>query len=84
MRIKGDGKMTLSDRLNQIICEQNISKTEFARRLGITVNYVYILTGNSRPDTEQNKTISPSLAKLIALEFGCDADWVLHGDGTKK
>ena len=61
--------MALSNRLNQIISEQNISKTEFARRLGITVNYVYILTGNSRPDTEQNKTISPALAKLIALEF---------------
>ena len=74
--------MALSNRLNQIISEQNISKTEFARRLGITVNYVYILTGNSRPDTEQNKTISPSLAKLIALEFGYDADWILHGDST--
>ena len=84
--------MALSNRLNQIISEQNISKTEFARRLGITVNYVYILTGNSRPDTEQNKTISteqnktisPALAKLIALEFGYNADWVLHGDGTEK
>ena len=72
--------MALSNRLNQIISEQ----TEFARRLGITVNYVYILTGNSRPDTEQNKTISPALAKLIALEFGYNADWVLHGDGTEK
>ena len=61
--------MALADRLNQIVSEQNISKTEFARRLGITVNYVYILTGNSRPDTEQNKTISPALAKLIALEW---------------
>ena len=71
--------MALSNRLNQIISEQNISKTEFARRLGITVNYVY-----SRPDTEQNKTISPALAKLIALEFGYNADWVLHGDGTEK
>ena len=71
--------MALSNRLNQII-----SEPEFARRLGITVNYVYILTGNSRPDTEQNKTISPALAKLIALEFGYNADWVLHGDGTEK
>lgn len=75
--------MELSDRLNRIISEQNISKTEFARRLGITVNYVYILTGNSRPDTEQNKAISPSLAKLIALEFGYDADWILHGDSVE-
>ena len=76
--------MALSNRLNQIVSEQNISKTEFARRLGITVNYVYILTGNSRPDTEQNKTISHSLAKLIALEFGYDADWILHGDSTEN
>ena len=76
--------MALADRLNQIVSEQNISKTEFARRLGITLNYVYILTGNSRPDTEQNKTISPALAKLIALEFGYNADWVLHGEGTEK
>ena len=72
--------MALADRLNQIVSEQNISKTEFARRLGITVNYVYILTGNSRPDTEH----SPSLAKLIALEFGYDADWILHGDSTEN
>ena len=48
--------MALSNRLNQIISEQNISKTEFARRLGITVNYVYILTGNSRPDTDLQAT----------------------------
>ena len=26
--------MALADRLNQIVSEQNISKTEFARRLG--------------------------------------------------
>ena len=63
--------MALADRLNQIVSD-------------ITVNYVYILTGNSRPDTEQNKTISPSLAKLIALEFGYDADWILHGDSTEN
>ena len=59
--------MALSNRLNQIISEQNISKTEFARRLGITVNYVYILTGNSRPDTEQNKTISSSAITQIGF-----------------
>ena len=76
--------MALADRLNQIISEQNISKTEFAHRLGITENYVYILTGNSRPGTAQNKNISSSLAKFIALEFAYDADWVLNGDNTKK
>ena len=72
--------MTLADRLNQIISEQKITKSEFAERLGISVNYVYILTGNSRKHTKQNKTISPILAKLIATEFGYDADWILNGN----
>ena len=72
--------MTLSDRLNKIIDEQNISKLEFARRIGVTKNYIYILTGNSRKDTNQNKVIFPTLAKVIALEFGYDEDWILNGD----
>ena len=72
--------MTLSDRLNKIIDEQNISKVEFARRIGITKNYIYILTGNSRKDTDQNKVISPMLAKVISMEFGYDENWILNGD----
>ena len=72
--------MTLSDRLNKIIEEQNISKVDFARRIGVTKNYIYILTGNSRKDTEQNKVISPMLAKVISMEFGYDENWILNGD----
>ena len=72
--------MTLSDRLNKIIDEQNISKVEFARRIGVTKNYIYILTGNSRKDTDQNKVISPMLAKIISIEFGYDENWILNGD----
>ena len=72
--------MTLSDRLNKIIDEQNISKIEFARRIGVTKNYIYILTGNSRKDKEQNKVISPMLAKVISMEFGYDENWILNGD----
>ena len=72
--------MTLSDRLNKIIGEQNISKIEFARRIGVTKNYIYILTGNSRKDTDQNKVISPMLAKIISMEFGYDENWILNGD----
>ncbi len=69
--------MTLSDRLNKIIDEQGISKAEFARRVGISENYIYLLTGNSkkRPDA-----IAHSLAKLIALEFGYAESWILNGD----
>ena len=69
--------MTLADRLNQIIKEQELTKKEFAAKLSITENYVYLLTGKSKNRPE---TIAPSLAKLIALEFGYDEGWILHGN----
>ena len=68
--------MSLANRLNQIIDEQKISKREFAKRVGVSENYVYTLTGESNKIT----TISPSLAKVIAFEFGYDAKWILHRD----
>lgn len=68
--------MSLANRLNQIIDEQKISKREFAKRVGVSENYVYTLTGESNKIT----TLSPMLAKVIATEFGYDAEWVLHGD----
>ena len=68
--------MSLANRLNQIIDEQKISKREFAKRVGISENYVYTLTGESNKIT----TLSPMLAKVIAMEFGYDAEWILHGD----
>jgi len=71
--------MSLCDRLNQIIGEQNLSKRDFAKRLGISENYLYILTSNSRPGTDKNKTISRALAKLIAIEFGYDEEWIMNG-----
>ena len=69
--------MTLADRLNRIIEEQGVSKRDFAATLGISENYVYLLTGNAkkRPDH-----IALSLAKLIALEFGYDAEWIRNGE----
>jgi len=72
--------MTLANRLNKIIEEQGVSKTEFARRIGVSPNYLYVLTGQSRAATDKNKHISPSLAKLIALEFGYDEQWILTGE----
>ncbi len=69
--------MTLADRLNRIIHEQNLSKLEFANRVGISENYIYLLTGNS---LKRPQKISASLAMLIALEFGYDTEWILHGD----
>ena len=67
--------MTLADRLNKLIAEQTISKQDFAARVGISRNYLYILTGNSG----KNKKISRALAKLIAVEFGYDEEWIMNG-----
>jgi len=72
--------VTLADRLNKIISEQNISKREFAKRIGVSENYVYTLTGESKKIT----TLSPMLAKVIAMEFGYDAEWILRGKQTDK
>ena len=71
--------MSLCDRLNQIIQEWNISKREFAKRPGISEDYLYILTNNSRPGTDKNKAISRTLAKLISIEFGYDKEWAMNG-----
>ena len=76
--------MTLEMRLNKIITEQKISKREFAKRVGISENYLYILTSNSRPGTNKNKTISPMLAKLIGMEFGYDPEWILNGNSKEN
>ena len=68
--------MSLANRLNQIIDEQKISKREFAKRVGVSENYVYTLTGESNKIT----TLSPMLAKVIGMEFGYDPDWILNGN----
>ena len=67
--------MSLANRLNQIIDEQKISKREFAKRVGVSENYVYTLTGESNKIT----TLSPMLAKVIAMDFGYDVEWILNG-----
>ena len=73
--------MTLADRLNQIIDEQNISKAEFSRRIGCSVNYIYQLTGSS---DKRPTSIHQSLAKLIALEFGYDENWIMTGENPTE
>ena len=57
--------MTLADRLNKIISEQKITKREFASRLGVTENYIYILTTNSPSRENVNKKISNKLNNPI-------------------
>ena len=74
---------TLGDRLNQIIAEQRITKAEFAKRVGITENYIYILTGKRQATSLKEMKLSAALAKLIALEFGYDEHWIMTGEHSQ-
>ena len=71
--------MTLAQRLNKIISEQGQTKTEFADSIGVTQNYICILTSEVS-SAARGSNISPSLAKLIGLKYGYDPDWILYGD----
>ena len=68
---------SLRERLQIILLEQQLKQTEFARSLGISVNYVYLLTSGKKT------AISPLLARLIESTYDYSALWVLTGEGEK-
>ena len=74
--------MTLAQRLNKIISEQGMTKTEFAKSIGVTQNYICILTSEVS-SAARGSNISPSLAKLIGLKYGYDPDWIIYGNKTE-
>lgn len=65
---------TLGDRIKLIIREKELKQVNFAKALGISANYVYLLTSGKK------KTISEPLAKLIESTYGYPAAWVLKGE----
>ena len=71
--------MTLAQRLNKILSEQGMTKTEFADSIGVTRNYICILTSEIFSSASDSK-LSPSLAQLIGLKYDYDPDWILYGD----
>lgn len=74
--------MTLAQRLNKIISEQGQTKTEFAKSIGVTQNYICILTSEVS-SAARGSNISLSLAKLIGLKYGYDPDWIIYGNKTE-
>ena len=61
-------------RINEIIKHFKLTKTEFARRLGISQPFVSrICSGEATPS---DRTISD-----ICREFGCDEVWLRTGEG---
>lgn len=64
-------------RIKQVIREQHLKQNEFARTLGISANYVYLLTSGRKT------SISEPLAKLIESTYGYSAHWLLTGEGNR-
>ena len=61
-------------RINEIISHFKLTKTEFAKRLGISQPFVSrICSGESMPS---DRTITD-----ICREFGCDEIWLRTGEG---
>jgi len=68
---------TLADRIQWVIDENGLKKSEFAKAMGISANYVYLLTSGRKT------AISEALAKLIGVTYGVPADWILQGEAAK-
>ena len=61
-------------RINEIVKSSNLTKTEFAKRLGLSQPFVSrICNGESTPS---DRTITD-----ICREFGCDEVWLRTGEG---
>lgn len=68
---------TIGGRVSLILKERHLKKTLFARALGITPNYVYLIT------SDRVNTVSGTLALLIEEKYGYRAGWLLTGRGPK-
>ena len=71
--------MPPAQRLNKIISEQGLTKTAFAKSIGVTRNYISVLTSEISSSARDSRR-SPSLAQLIGLKYDYDPDWILYGD----
>lgn len=69
--------MSLGQRVRTILKEQKITQAEFAKMLGISVNYVALIV------TDHKRSIPVPLAKLTEKSYGHSAQWVLDGSGEK-
>ena len=70
----GGRESGLAGRIRQIIRESGVKQVEFAQSLGISANYVYLLTSGRKT------AISETLARLIERVYGYPADWALQGE----
>lgn len=64
---------TLGGRIQWILHQEQLKQVDFAKQLGISANYVYLLTSGRK------NTLSETLARLIESTFGYAAQWILFG-----
>ncbi len=64
----------LGERIQHILQEQGLRQVDFARAMGVSANYVYLLTSGRKA------SISRPLAKLIESTYGYSAQWILTGE----
>jgi transcriptional regulator with XRE-family HTH domain len=67
--------MGISDRIRTIVCDLDISQTQFANTLGVSFTYINCLINGKRDN------ISQSLAILIQKLYGYSTQWILYDDG---
>lgn len=69
---------TLAGRIWQLLRELDLSQAAFARSLGVSANYIYLLTSGRK------HTISEPLARLIEQIYGYPAVWLLSGQTSER
>lgn len=69
---------TLGERLRLIISEKGLTQAAFARSLGVSANYIYLLTSGRKT------AISETLAKLIETTYGYPIVWLLTGHAEEE
>lgn len=69
---------TLASRIRWIIEEREMKQVDFARSLGVSANYVYLLTSGKKT------SISETLARLIESTYGYSAEWVMTGESSES
>ena len=65
--------MTIGERIKVILEEKQLKQVDFAKKLGISANYVNLLVNNKKD------SISETLAKLIEETYGYSSAWIISG-----
>lgn len=64
----------MKDRIKAIRKEACMTMTEFGKRIGVTMNYVYMMESGKREP-------SVATAREICRQFAIDAHWLQTGEG---